>query len=299
MSNMFTWRRSQRGLTLIEVLVAMVLLAVIGSGLTKLLTSQVRFADTQIAMKDAREVSRMSLNALATDVRMVDVDSGIIGAARDSLTVLAPYAAGVICGTATGGGTVITILPYDSASYAEGGYAGYAYIDTTTSGTAYNQVYQYKYNTTTPVVIDSATAATTAPCKTATDRFGLFRGGAVVVQPAAPAWSKGQAAFLFRKVTYSFRPSVTIPGTIGLFRQVLNGTHGVEELVAPFSPTAQFQYLLSNGTTVSSASGSSLNLIRGIQLQLNGVSEFIVPGTGQLQSAPTTTMIFFKNRPRQ
>jgi prepilin-type N-terminal cleavage/methylation domain-containing protein len=292
-------RRSLRpGMTLVEVIVAVTLLAIIGISLTRLMSSQMRFADTQIAMKDAREVGRSSLNALTSDIRMVDVDSGIVAATSSSFTVLAPYAAGVVCGAAAGGGSVITLLPYDSASYAEGGYAGYAYIDTTTSGTNYSQLYQYVYTGTTPTAIDSTTASTTAPCKTATDKYGVFKVGAVAVVPAIPTRSIGQAAFLFRKVTYAFKPSVSIPGSIGIFRTVLNGAHGDEELVAPFSSSAQFQYLLNNGTTVTSATGSNLNKIRGIQLQLTGVSEHVVPGATQIQSAPILTTIFFKNRPR-
>ncbi len=290
----------RRGMTLIEVLMAVTLLALIGVSLTKLLSSQVRFADTQIAAKDAREVSRASLNALVTDVRMVDADSGILTATSDSFTVLAPYAAGVVCGTTTAGtASVIALLPYDSVGYTEGGYAGFAYIDMTTSGTAYNQVYQYKYTTVTPGTLDSTTATTTAPCKTVTDQVNLFRMGAVTVQPLIPVQSRYQAAFLFRKVTYAFKPSVAISGSRGLFRHVLNGTHGDEELVAPFSTSAQFSYLLKDGTTVSSAVGATLHSIRGIQLQLNGTSEHAVAGATQVELAPTMTAIFFKNRPKQ
>lgn len=292
-----TDRRAQPGMTLIEVIIALTLLAIIGTSLTKLLTSQVRFADTQIAAKDAREVSRTSLNMLSTDIRMVDADSGIVLATNHSFSVLAPYAEGVVCGTALGGGSTIALVPYDSASYSEGGYAGYAYIDTTTSGTNYTQEYQYKSTTTGLALMDSAVAATIPPCKTATDQFRLFM--AVTVQPAVPAQSRGQAAFLFRNITYALKPSVSIPGTIGLFRRVLNGTRGDEELMAPFSATAQFMYLLNTGATVPAASGSTLTQIRGIQLQLNGVSEHIVPGASRVQSAPLTTTIFFKNRPRQ
>lgn len=286
-------------MTLIEILIALTLVAVIGVSLNRLLSSQVRFADTQIAMKDAREVGRASLNALMTDIRMVDADSGIVVATNDSFTVRAPYAEGIICGNTAGGATVIALLPYDSSTYAEGGFAGYAYVDTTTSGTSYTQEYQYKFTGTAPAILDSATAAGSAPCKTATNQFGLFHQGAVTVQPAAPTRSLGQAAFLFRVVTYAFKPSVSIAGSRGLFRHILNGSNGDEELVAPFDASAKFQYLLKDGTTVSSASGSALTFIRGIKLQLTGASEHIIPGASQVQTAPIVTSIFFKNRPKQ
>jgi len=286
--------------TLIELLIAMTLLAIIGASLVKLLMSQVRFADTQIAAKDAREASRATLNVIASDIGMVDADSGVIVATADSFTVLAPYALGMVCGTSAGGsGSVIALLPYDSASYAEGGYSGYAYVDTTTTGTQYTQVYQYKYTTTNPTTMDSATAATTSPCRTATDQYGLFGSGAVIVQPVIPTKSIGQAAFLFRRITYSFKPSTTISGARGLYRRVINGTRGAEEIMAPFDASAKFMYAINDGTTAASAGGATLNKIRGIQLQLTGISDHVVAGASVKQSAPLSTTIFFKNRPRQ
>ena len=285
-------------MTLVEVMVAITILGLVTAALTTLVRSQLRFADRQITSKDAREVSRSAINALATDVRMVDADSGVIAATRDSFTVVAPYAEGVVCGSAAVGlGSVLALLPYDSLTYAEGGYAGYAYVDTTTTGTLYRQVYQYKFSAVSPVAIDSATAATTPPCKTATDRVTVFHYGAVLVLPGIPAQSRYQAAMLVRRVTYSFKPSVSIVGSRGLFRRVLNGPHGDEELVAPFDTSAKFMYYLNTGVKSASATGATLNLIRGVELQLNGISDRIVSGATKPQTAPTTTAIFFKNRP--
>src|SRR5689334_7403385 len=98
--------RLRPGMTLIEVLIAMTLLAIVGVSFLSVMTSQLRFADTQLAMKDAREVTRLALNALASDVRMVDADSGFMTARTDSFTVLAPYAEGIICGAGATGGSV-------------------------------------------------------------------------------------------------------------------------------------------------------------------------------------------------
>jgi len=284
-------------MTLVEVLVAMTVMALIGVSLVWLLRSQVRFADTQVASNSAREVSRTALNTFTTDLRMVDADSGVLAATSDSVTVLTPFASGLVCGTAAGGGSVIALLPYDSVNYAEGGYAGYAYIDTTTTGTSYSEVYQYIFSGTTPTTLDSATAAAGAPCRTATDTVGLFHAGAVVVQPAIPDRSRYKAAILFRKVTYAFRPSSAVTGARGLFRTVIGGSHGTEELVAPFDTSAKFNYYLNTGIKTAPVTGTDLRLIRGIELQLNGKSENIVPGTTTAQQAPTTTAIFFKNRP--
>lgn len=291
-------RGLRRGFTLIEIMIAMIILAIVAVAFTKVLRSQVRFADRQASEKDARDISRSGLNALLTDVRMVDADSGMVAAARDSFTVLAPYAEGVVCGTnAAGTGSVISLLPYDSLTYAEGGYSGYAYIDTTTTSYNYNQVYQYVKNNITPTHIDSASAASGAPCRTSTDTVSVFHWGAVTVQPVIPDRSRYQAAMLVRYVTYSLKPSVTIAGARGLFRRVLNGPRGDEELVAPFDTSAQFRYYLVTGSKVSSATGSALNQIRGIEIQLDAKSDRSIPGSSKPATAPMTTAIFFKNRP--
>jgi prepilin-type N-terminal cleavage/methylation domain-containing protein len=290
--------KSRPGLTLIEILIALTIASIIGLSLVRLLTSQIQFADTQVAANSAREVSRSALNAFTTDVRMVDADSGIVLATGDSLTVRAPFAMGIVCGpAASGGGSVIALLPYDSVSFAEGGYAGYAYIDTTTTGTAYDEVYQYVYSGTAFSAIDSATAASAAPCQTATDRVGLFDVGAVVVRPAIPAQARYKPAILFREITYAFGPSVAMPGKRGLFRTVVGSGNGTEELVAPFDTTARFRYHLNDGTTVAAASGATLHAIRGVELNLAGVSDHIVQGSTSIKIAPLTTSIFFKNRP--
>lgn len=291
-------RGNRRGFTLIEIMMAMLILAVVAVAFTKVVRSQVRFADRQASAKDARDISRSGLNALLTDIRMVDADSGITVATRDSFTVLAPYAEGVVCGTnGAGTGSVIALLPYDSLTYAEGGYSGYAYIDTTTTGVAYEQRYQYVKNAYTPTRLDSAATATSAPCRTATDTVSIFKQGAVLVQPAIPLRSRYQAAMLVRYVTYSFKPSTSIPGARGLYRRVVNGTRGDEELVAPFDTSAQFRYYLTNGTKQSSATGASLNQIRGIELELDAKSDRTVPGSAKPPTAPMKTAIFFKNRP--
>lgn len=290
----------RRGVTLVELMIALVLLGLVSTALTQIIRSQVRFADAQSSANQARYISRASLNLLLSDVRMVDADSGIVMATQDSFTVIAPYATGVVCGTSTAGtSTVIALLPYDSVAYAEGGYAGYAYIDTTTTGTQFSQVYQYKFGGVAPVTIDSATAAANAPCKTATDLVRIFQSRAVAVQPVAPVQARWQPAMLVRRVTYAFGPSTSVSGARGLFRTVQNGTHGSEEIAAPFDTSGHFKYYLNTGAQASSVAGASLNLIRGIVLQLNSKSDHTVQGATRPETAPMTTAIFFKNRPVQ
>lgn len=290
----------RRGVTLIELIIALVLLGLVSTSLMQMIRSQIHFADAQASANQARYVSRASLNLLLSDVRMVDADSGVISATPDSFTVVAPYAEGIVCGTSTSGtATVIALLPYDSVAYAEGGYSGYAYIDTTTTGNAFRQVYQYNMGGVTPTALDSASTASSTPCNTGNDVVRIFQARAVAVQPVAPAQARYQPAMLVRRIKYALRASTSVAGARGLFRTVLNGAHGSEEVAAPFDTSARFMYYLNTGTKSVSASGVSLNAIRGIELQLNAKSDHTVQGASRPEAAPMTTAIFFKNRPVQ
>src|SRR5947208_353322 len=98
--------RSRRGFTLIELLVGMVISAIIGVAMVKVIMSQTRFMDNQEAWRTARGVSRGSLNRLMSDLRMVEATNGLEAAAAGGkdFTVKVPYAFGVVCsstGTAT------------------------------------------------------------------------------------------------------------------------------------------------------------------------------------------------------
>jgi len=73
----------RRGFTLIEILVAMVIVAIIGAAFTKLLASQSRYFDQQTNIRKARSVARNSMNILLSDLRMVQDRGGIESAAAD------------------------------------------------------------------------------------------------------------------------------------------------------------------------------------------------------------------------
>jgi prepilin-type N-terminal cleavage/methylation domain-containing protein len=118
-------RRARRGFTIIELLVGIVLFAIVGAAFTKLLTVQGRFFDRQGMGNAARNVSRASLNRTVSDFRMIEASGGVVAASPTSLTVRIPYAMGVVCAN-SGLGTVLSLLPVDSTTYANAGFYGYS-----------------------------------------------------------------------------------------------------------------------------------------------------------------------------
>ena len=277
-------RRARRGFTLIELLVGVVLFAIVGAALTKLLTVQGRFFDRQGMANAARNVSRASLNRVVSDFRMIEATGAIIAASPTRLDLRMPYAIGVECAD-NNLRTHITLLPVDSTTYATSSFYGYAWRSSTTG------VYTY---------VDGASLQAGDPAVCAGVRITSVPGGSVVsVQPTLPiAAGLGTPTFIYERVQYELKASVAVPGKIGLWRTVVrNNGNATEELVAPFASTAKWRfYTLQGGAVAQDNPPANLADIRGLELHLDGLSEYAVAGQGTTESAPFTTAVFFKNR---
>jgi prepilin-type N-terminal cleavage/methylation domain-containing protein len=279
-------RRGRRGFTLIELLVGVVIFAIVGALFTKLLTVQGKFFDRQGMGNAARNVSRASLNRIISDFRMIEATGGVVNASPTSLTLRIPYAIGVECADA-GGFTHITLLPVDSTTYASASFFGYAWRSATTG------VYSYVEGGASQQAGDQAVC-------TGVNITTVLKGQVVKVSPVLPVGAGlGTPTFLYEKVRYEFKASVAVPGKLGLWRTLIrtNGGDLTEELVAPFANTAKWRFFtLQGGTVAQDNPPGNLADIRGLELHLDGLSEYVAPGMSSNESAPFTTAVFFKNR---
>src|SRR4051812_22491486 len=282
-------RRSRRGFTLIELVVSIVIFAIIGALFTKLLTVQGKFFDRQGMGNAARNVSRASLNRVVSDFRMIEATGGVVAATPTSLTIRVPFAIGVMCANA-GAGTVLSLLPVDSTTYANAGYYGYAWRNFQTGA------YSYVENPSSEAAGDAAAAAVCTGQSITT----VPNGKVVVVTPALPAGGGlGTPVFLYSRIRYEFKASTAVPGKLGLYRTTIppNGGEASEELVAPFAATASWKFFtLTGGAVAQTNAPANLADIRGLELHLDGISETIAPGQLTNEQAPFTTAVFFKNR---
>lgn len=281
-----TSRHARRGVTLIELLVGVVIFAIVGAAFTKLLTIQGKFFDRQGMGNAARNVSRASLNRVVSDFRMIEASGGVVAATPKSLTVRIPFAIGVMCQGAAGG-SAISLLPVDSTTYDNATYYGYAWRNFQTGGYAY--------------VEGGSTKEVGLPVScTAVNITMVPKGRTVVLKPALPAFAGlGTPVFLYSRVRYEFKASVAVPGKLGLYRTDIspNGAENPEEIVAPFAATAGWRfYTLNGGAVASAAPPADLAELRGLELHLDGTSEYIAPGQTSTENAPFTTAVFFKNR---
>ncbi len=277
---MRTSHSGRRGVSIPEVLVGLVVVAIVGLGITKLITSQARFFATQSASRDARNVSRSSMNRIISDLRMVEATGGVVSASATSVIVRVPYALGVSCDQ-----SVLSLLPADSAQYASG-ISGYAWRNETTGAMTYVE-------SSVTVSTSTSTACTTAGIGVLTSDGGQL----VSVYPALPVGAApGTPVMLFRRVRYQFKTSSAIPSATGLFRQALAPDSTEEEIATPFESGAKFRFFVGNSATAQDDPPGDLSTIRGFELNLTGVSERAVAGDVASKKEAVVTAIFFKNR---
>ena len=289
--------RIRHGFTLIEIVITLTILGIVGAGLVKLILVQARFSESQMALRNARTVSRNAMNIMLTDLRMVQDKGGLLAASPDSVTVRIPVAFGLLCSTV--GGTTVSLLPVDSAMSAMATYAGFAIRNDNTG--------EYTYtDATTPGPIGSLTPGGAALCTAAGITgvtYGTRTSTIVTLTDAAPgAPQAGWPAFIYQQVTYKFAPSTAFPGPKrrGLWRIVKTNDPtkpGTDEIVAPFdSATAKFRFYVLNADVAQDAVPANLNDVRGLELVLAGSSNQPLSAGAQTKQATMVTGVFFKNR---
>ncbi len=272
-------------MSLAELIIGMVILAIVGMALTRTLRSQARFFDHQKISNLARNVSRGPLNRVVSDLRMVEARGGIISASATAIEVRVPFAIGVVCGPGpNNNSTHVSLLPVDSAMFAAPGYSGYAWRGG-------NGVYRYKEDNQTK---DVGTLEVCVNAKIGT----LTSQGAKVIKISplmSDTASYGTPVFLYRKIRYSFAPSTIVAGSTGLFRTRMENNQ-TEELSAPYDAAAKFRFFVGSSSVAQDAAPANLSTLRGIEMNMTGLSERAPSGDTQRQRAPFITAVFFKNR---
>lgn len=275
----------RKGLSMTELLIGMVMLAIVGMALTKTLRSQARYFDHQKTGNLARAVSRGPINRVVSDLRMVEARGGVYGASATELHVRVPYAMGVVCGPGpNNNATHISLLPVDSAMYAAPGFSGYAWRGG-------DGVYRYREGNQTKDVGDLG-VCTAAQIGTLTDQNAKV----IKISPLLPdTASYGTPVFLYRKIKYWFGPSQMVAGTTGLFRTRMENSQ-TEELSAPYDASARFRFFVGTSLVAQDNPPADLSTLRGIELDMIGMSERAPSGGAFKQKAPFITAVFFKNR---
>jgi prepilin-type N-terminal cleavage/methylation domain-containing protein len=290
-------QRARRGFSLVELLVTLVLCGILGVAVTRLLLAQSRLFEIQKARRDARAVGRTSINLLFSDLRMTHDGSSAPGsvmlASPETLKVRVPYAIGLVCGLASGGGSaplVVSMFPTDSAVRAMSTYAGYAWYSRLTK--------QYTYvplDAAMPIPPVTSTSGNfcTGTAQIKTDTLNGRTWGPMDLKPAPVGAQAGAPMFFYQEVMYWFGPSTAYAGRIGLWRLATGGS--AEELIAPFDNSARFKFYERNIDIPSLAAPAVLDSLVGVGFVLNGASPSNMPGAKPVKNSMETS-VFFKNR---
>jgi len=267
------------GMSLVELLVAVVVLGIIGAACVRLLISQTSFYDVQLKKRSARTVSRASVNLMLSEIRMVERTGGVEAATSTAVTLRVPYAMGMACGT-VGTSSVVALLPTDSTVLAAATPSGHAWRDR-------NGNYTY----TNGSVATAAGGAAT--CNSA--NISVVPGGRIItISPALPAGTQaGDAVFLYQRVRYEFANSGVLAGRRALWRTVVD-IDSRDELAAPFESAARFRFFQFDRDTSDVTATTSD--IQGLELVLNGESQFARAGASDTERSPFRTSVFFNNR---
>jgi prepilin-type N-terminal cleavage/methylation domain-containing protein len=274
--------RSRAGFTLVEVLIALTLTAVLGAAVMGAFVSQTRFFDHQEKVGAARAVSRGALNIMMSEMRMIERGGGMVSATNQQVSVRVPYMFGLVC-SSTGGVLTITTLPADVSGVSGIPFSGYAYRTSTGA-------YTYMEN---PLTATTPGATLCAAAGLVPASGGVISGGKVIAIPLGPSIPVATPVFLYHIVTYSFGASTSVPGRTALFRQVDGAA--IEELIAPFDTTARFRFFDNDAAVAQNAVPSPLSNTTGIEIVLDAMSER--PNRdGTFQRVPLTTAVHFRNR---
>ena len=210
---------SRRGFSLVEIITALTILAIIGSAMTKMILAQTRGYQYESGGRRARATARSAMNIMITDLRMTQDNGGVSyidGTNHRRVDVRVPVAIGIVC-TVSGSSLVMAITPVDSFQLASINFGGYAVRNSTTG------IYSY-------VAGGSMAAGNVGDCHgngvfSDTVPIGGRTGNVVQVSGTPPVGTaKGSMAMVWQTVRYSFDSSKAFPGRAGLYRIVSGST---------------------------------------------------------------------------
>jgi prepilin-type N-terminal cleavage/methylation domain-containing protein len=257
-------RRPRRGFTLVELMVALVIGALLITITMRMVMGQTRFASVQSSREEVQQNARGAVEVVASELRGA-IPAGLVLAAQDEVILMAPRHFGIACGTA--GSDIVGIFPSlplgvpmaPTQAPARWGLligTGAGWQGTTGNPTL-NRI-------TFSTVADFALgAAPPAPCETMNPEGGV-RGLRFTGVSGPAAVSRGDVLVVYELVRFD----VETTGGVSWLRRSNGWTSGIwdmQPLAGPVDPDAvRFTYLSGTPPTAMSfpVTGSAVNMVR-------------------------------------
>jgi len=245
----------ERGFTLVEMLIAVVVAGFLLAGVMSLLLRQNSFYGKNDDTIYAEQTMRGASELVATELRM-SAPQDIEMATPDSVEVRFDALRAVVCDTvSSGGATTVYTYVYDEPSGVNlPSGRGTATSDPLSAAYAYDDNFDASGTVSSAAQSACATANDgTAQSADASRYRAVTWSGTTLPVPAV-----GSAVRVYGTLTYSFASSSFSSGT-ALWRND-------QELVAPFASGAAFSYVASDGSVHNTVTGSGLTDIRSIRV---------------------------------
>ncbi|MDX1578056.1 MAG: prepilin-type N-terminal cleavage/methylation domain-containing protein [Gemmatimonadota bacterium] len=249
-----------RGFTLVEGLIAVVVVAVISSAFLSLLIVQDRFYSRMDQSVAAEQSLRAATDLAVAELRMAGPGTLLAGSS-DSVSVRFDVARAVVCDVS--GANSAYLFVYDSVpSPALGGpFVGTAYTEPYVSGWEFAD--GWTGTSSTSAAARTACLANGTPDTLPTSLYREVAGWSGNFPSGVP--DRGSIVRRYRRLTYRFAPSVMGTGT-ALYR-------GTQELVGPLDPASSFAYVMAGGGIRTSLAPSDFPNVRAIRLQAIAVDD--------------------------
>lgn len=254
--------RHAPGFTLVETLITITVAGVLAAGILTLVLGQNRFYEHSDDAIYAQQTVRAAMDLMSSELRMVS-PGDLTVAEADSVAARFDLLRMVVCDT-LGATDHAYLFVYDSVGNANlpAGFRG-----TAASG-PYDSTFTYADNWTGGVT--SSTGKTTcvnngAPDTTAGHLYREISGLKSQFRTATDTLVRGSLVRVYGRLTYRMAPS-SFGGGFAVWRNQ-------QELVSPFEPGAAFSYILRDGTVQSTVTGTFLDSVRTVRIQLTARGE--------------------------
>jgi len=251
--------RKKSGFTLIEVLIALSVAAILGVTVSGLMIGQQRFYRHADATIVSQQNLRAALDLMTAEIRMAS-PTDLIAATPDSIAFRADLIRAVVCDST--GPDEAVLFVYDTVTTAN---LGIGFRGAAFSG-AYDSAFVYA-DTWTPSV-----GAVGGSSETLCVANGAPAGLNPKFYRRVTGWSgqfgdvpdRGSIVRFYGRLSYRFGPSTFSTGNLAIWRNN-------QELVSPFANGGTFRYVMNDNSVLSSVSGAQLANVASIRIMASAM----------------------------